>query len=166
MTDLIIKTACLDTTTLASQTSTILDDTMKDFKEAILLTKMKTEINGDWPNISADSVIIGLAYGDATNTQIAAVMSTAVVNVEDGQAYREGQVATRAVIDFVALKPPHTAGDTMAQSIKWDLPKGGLPAAKGSGFRLFLYNVSDINPFTNGPKICATTKWWYQRLSS
>ena len=166
MTDIIIKTACVDSATLASQTATTLDATMADFKEATLLTKVKTEINGDWPNVSTDNLLCVLGYGDMGLGQLAAAFTTQVIDTENAQQYREDQTAVRGIVDFVALKVPVTAGNVMAQSIVWDLPKGGLSSAKGNGWRLFLYNPSDTTAFTNGPTICATTKWYVQRLGS
>ncbi len=165
MTDLFIKTVEVDTTTLASTTALAVDDSLKDFKEALLLTKCKTEVNGDWPNIATDKLLLVLAYGDATVTQVKAAFEDQTANPEDGTTWRIDQAKARVIIDFVALKPPQTAGDTQAQSIMWDIPRKGLPSAKGNGFRLLVFNVGAA-ALTNGPTLANTTKWYLQRLNS
>ncbi len=164
MVDIVIKSTVKDTDTLTTDTAVIVDSTMQDFEAAILLLKAKSELNIDWPNVTTDLVIYGLAYGDATIAQIASVFSSAVANPENAQSYRESQTATRAVIDYVALMPPETAGQVTAQSVLWDLPKGGLPAGKGSGFVTFVYNPSLTAAFTNGPIVTSSNKWIFGRL--
>ncbi len=165
MTELFIKSVQLDTAILASLTALAADDSLKDFKEATLLTKIFSELTMDWPNNTTDQLIMGLAYGDATITQIAAAFADQNANVEDGTTWRIQQEAARVIVDFQALHPPVTAGSTVGQSIMWRLPKGGLPSAKGNGWRLFYFNPTS-SAFANGPTIVATTKWYFQRLNS
>ncbi len=161
--DIVIKLTEVDSGTLAGLTALNWDTTMADFKEAILLKQVFTEITGDWPNITADQLLAVLAYGDATIAQIASALTTQVTDTENVQAYREGQTAVRAIIDIRALAPPRSNGDTAAQTIEWRLPKKGLPASRGSGFKTVLFNHNNIS-LANGPILIGTTKWLFARL--
>ncbi len=165
MTELFIKRVEVDTAGLLASTGLAADDSLKDFKEATLLTKMKTEVNGDWPNITSDQLLLCLCYGDCTITQLANAFTGQAADIEDGTNWRLDQVTARFIVDFVALKPPQTNGDTMAQSIVWDIPKGGLPSSKGNGWRLLFFNPGS-SALTNGPTIVNTSKWYFQRLRS
>ncbi len=164
MVDIVIKLSTLDTTVLASLAAISWDTTMKDYKEAILLTKVITELVGDWPNITNDRLIAGLAYGDTSDTQIAAAINSQIVNTEDAQNYRENQTSVRGIIDIRALVPPRVNGDTAAQSIEWRLPKGGLPSAKGNGFKTFVFNPNGAAALSNGPTLDGVTKWMFARM--
>jgi len=167
MVDIIIKTVQADTGTLASETAVVFDATMADFTEAILLTKCKSEIIGEWPDVANDRLLLVLGYGDASIAKIAAAFTTSTTNPGNAQDYREGQTSVRAIIDFVALKPTINTGGLMrGQSIEWDLPKGGLPAVQGSGFTLFLFNPDTLAALTDGPTLNITTKWIFARMSS
>ncbi len=165
MTELFIKTVLVDTTTLASLTAFAADESLSDFKEALLLTKAMTEVLGDWPNTTTDMLLLCLVYGDATLAQVAEAFSGQSADIEDGVTWRIDQTKARVIIDFVALRPADTAGNVMAQSVEWRLPKGGLPSAKGNGFKLVFFNPQNI-ALANGPKIVSTTKWYLQRLGS
>jgi len=161
--DIVIKQTQIDCDTLAALTALLWDTTMVDFKEAILLKQVITEVNSDWANVTADSVLAGLAYGDATIAQIAAAITAQVTDTENNQAYREGQTAVRAIIDLRALTPAHTGGETQAQTIEWRLPKKGLPASRGSGFQTFVFNPTST-AHANGPVLRGATKWLFARL--
>ncbi len=164
MVDILQKTTQKDTATLVAETALLVDTTLADFDAAMLLLSCKVEMLADWANVTTDHVLFGLAYGDATIAQIAAAFTTAIANPENAQAYRENQTATRAVVDFVALDPPDTAGNVKGQSIEFRIPKGGLPANKGSGFQTFVFNPSNTAAYTNGPLLLPTTKWIFARL--
>ncbi len=167
MVDIIINTAEKDLLTLAAETAIDFDTTMVDYTEAILLLKCKTELSGEWPDVANDRVILALCYGDASIAKIAAAFSSSTTNPENAQDYREGQVSVRAIIDFVALKTTVNSGGQMrSQSIIWDLPKGGLPAVKGSGFKLVFYNPEVSTSLVNGPTIVGITKWVFARMGS
>ncbi len=153
-----MKTTGKDSGTLALSTAVLLGTTLAGYEGAVLLLRAHSEINAIWPNVTADQLICGLAYGDATIAQIAAVFTSATANPENAQDYRESQTSTRAVIDFVALQPARENGDTMSQSIEWRLPKGGLPAGKGNGFQTFLFNPSATANLVNGPTIIESFK--------
>ncbi len=164
MTELFIKTVGTDTVTLAADTAKIMDSSLANFKEATLLTKLKTEITGDWPNMTADRLLAVLAYGDATIAQIAEAFTGQGADFEDGTTWRIDQAKARVIVDFVALMPPRVNGDTQLQSILWDIPKGGFPSAKGNGWVLAVFNpVADL---TNGPTLEFTSKYYFQVLRS
>ncbi len=156
--DIINKVVNTDTAVLVAQTALSLDATMKDFKRAILLTHCQVIGVIAWPTI-VDELIIGLAYGDATIAQIAAAIVNATVDKDDGQAYRVGQTAERAVIDFFAPTCPQVATQRTAVNWKPRLPKGGIPSGRNNGFKTFAFNVDDSNAFTDGPTLKLITKW-------
>ncbi len=164
MVDIQIKTTTKNTGTLVAETALLLGTTMANYEAAILLTSAMTAINSIWPNIAADQLIVGLAYGDVTIAKIAAVFTSATANPENTQDYREGQTATRGVIDFRTLRRPDDPAITMTQDIEWRLPKGGLPANKGSGFQTFVYNPSGTAALADGPTLLATDKFIFARL--
>ncbi len=162
--DLVIKTVEHDTATLAAQTAVDVDTTISSFEDPILLTKCKTEVQGPWPVITVNHIILVLAYGDASISQIASVFTSQIANPENQFDYRLSQVETRAVVDFVALEVPTETNVVKSQHIMWDLPKKGLPSGEGGGFKLVIFNPEGV-ALSNGPILQFTTKWWLARLS-
>ncbi len=162
--DLIIKNVEHDSANLAATTAVDVDTTIASFEDPILLTKCKTEVLGPWPVITTNHLMLVLAYGDASISQIASVFTAQIANPENQFDYRLSQVETRAVVDFVALEVPTEINVVKAQHIVWDLPKKGLPSGEGGGFKLVLFNPEGV-ALNNGPILQLTTKWWLARLS-
>ncbi len=158
MVEIIEKLTVKDTGTLAINTAVELSTTMSQFDAPILLTYARIAGVINWPNV-VDILLIGLAYGDATIAQIASAILDAVTTITDTQRYRENQTSQRAIIDCFCPPPADIAATSTAFNWTPRLPKGGLPAGKGSGFKYFAFNMSATANFSNGPTIFVLPKW-------
>ncbi len=162
MVDIIAKVVTTDTATLAAVTAVELGTFMTGLKEAILLTMVQISGPVFWGNL-ADKCLIGLAYGDVTIAQIAASLTLAETDFEENTLYRENQVKERFIIDVHA---PEVPGTGQANHLNWKprLPKGGLPAGKGGGFKFFAFNADSSSAFTNGPNFRCHQKFIFARI--
>ncbi len=158
MVDIIEKITTKDTGTLAIRTAVELATTFSQFKAAALLTYVRLCGVINWPDIS-EILLIGLAYGDASIAQIASALTDAVIDIEDTQRYRENQTSQRAIIDVWC--PPHADIVNTSTNFNWTprLPKKGLPAGVGSGFKFFAFNMSATANFTDGPTLFVVEKY-------
>ncbi len=65
MTEIFIKTVEVNVGNLVALTAIALDDSLKDFDRALLLTKCKTEFVLVWPDVN-DPCLLVLGYGDTS----------------------------------------------------------------------------------------------------
>ncbi len=159
MVNIIQKISGKDLATLAVITAVDIDTTMSNLNEASLLTYLKVGLNIVYHSNVLDSWIIGLAYGDATIAQIANALTVAVTNPENSQDFRANQIEERFIIDWDFVPVNEVVDQTITYNWVPRLPKGGIPANKGDGYKLFAFNPSDVRGLADGPILRTLTKW-------
>ncbi len=153
MVEIFQKKTAQDVATLAAETALVVGTTISVLERAFLLTYFKVACIVQWHANIVDSLIYGLAYGDATVADIQTALDSSVVNPSNGVTYPANQVKERVVIDFTAMECPDVI-DKIGTFV-WEprLPKGGLPCGKVNGFKTFVYNPLGATAITDGPNI-------------
>ncbi len=160
MVEIIAKEVLKDSATLATQIYLGVDTTMQTLERPFLLTKTKISGHLEYHGNLTDALLMVLAYGNPSNTEIAAALNSTVVNSESNpDNYRINQLEERRVIDFIALPMNDLANEKIAFNWSPFIPKGGLPCLRGGGFQYGFYNASTVAALADGPIFRGLSKY-------
>ncbi len=147
-----------DTTVLAANTAILHTNLMTDADRNFMYKNIRTEFNIISVD-AADMMILVLASSDATPAEIAQALDNTQVGLDNRITYPVGQQQVRQVWDFFVAPVSQLSGSSLVQfTHQWKLPPKGVPALKGGGLAIFLYNASSSFAFVNGPLVRTLTK--------
>ncbi len=151
----------VDLVTLTAKTTVVLDANMKNLEEAFLLTRARSIVNISFPNVTDGTEFI-LSYGDASTTEVDALLSTnSVVAQANQDDYRASQLATRRLIDHqTGPVKPDLADVDYSFEIEWRMTtRKGTPFRRQDGPQILAFNPASSGSLANGPTIRMTTRW-------
>lgn len=149
----------VDTSTLAASTVVQIDLGLSSLNRNFVLKNLRSIYHVNIPDPLDECALI-LAYSDASDADIeAALTGVAIKDIEDVQAYKDGQLKARGIIAIEEPPWGDIAGAGMVGVVDWKLPPKGIPALKGDGFQILAYNLNTVAAFTNGPTFRGLSKW-------
>lgn len=148
----------VDTTTLAAAQSMLIAGLFATLQRNFMLKNLKSIVHVSYPNLG-DSCLLVLASADASAAEINSAMSSTSKDLEDGQAYPNGQQEVRLVWDIQAIPlDGMVAGGSSQFMIQWKLPPKGIPLLKGRGLTIHAFNFDVAVAFSNGPSFKSYSK--------
>ncbi len=129
--------------TLATQTAIVMDTSHATaLLQSFLMKKVRAHVRSKGATTDDDGILVGMARGDATITEIKAALETV-------QLERDMQTqANRRVVLFETLMYLRGSGDGVTQFAEREVSLGGgngIPFEDGDGWQWFAYNYSDGN---------------------